>query len=92
MTVLASVLLMHVCLRLKCMIGIIKEVHGKGSAATQFKVVTAPQSALNKADLSLTAFEIPSDLLIPHQSLINPYYKNDGNVCSLRARVQLGFR
>lgn len=24
-----------------------KEVHGNGSAATQFKVVTAPQSALN---------------------------------------------
>jgi len=45
-----------------------KEGHRKGSAATQFKVVTAPQSALNQADLSLTAFEFPSDLLNPHQS------------------------
>lgn len=52
-----------------------KEGRGKGSAATQFKVVPAPQSALNQADLSLTAFEFPSDLLNPHQSLINQYYQ-----------------
>lgn len=51
--------------------------HGKGSAETQFKVVTAPQSALNRADLNLTAFEFPSDLLIPQRH----YYcsKTDGN-------------
>lgn len=52
-----------------------KEGRGKGSAATQFKVVPAPQSALKQADLSLTAFEFPSDLLNPHQSLINQYYQ-----------------